>query len=291
MGAPLFSIVIANYNYGRFLEEALLSIINQSCQDFELIVVDGGSTDNSVDVILQYAHRIAWWCSEKDRGQSHALNKGFSRASGKYFTWLNADDVMIKGGLAAVARKINQYPQCEWFIGSCYWLNEELRVVRCFRAHRFSTIRARWGHLSGGGPSSLFSKDLWKRVGGLDETLYFLMDIDLWHRFYFVGRKKYIRTSSYVWGYRIHEGSKMSGSVVAPEITENQRNRLMAEAELINLFARYGKSRRFERIANWCSISLCDYLCTYLENLRKIGCAVSTLTSDLNKNEVPDGPT
>ena len=96
MNKPLLSIVIANYNYGRFLEEAIQSVLSQSCNDYELIIVDGGSTDNSVEIIKKYEDKIAWWVSEKDKGQSDAFNKGFAHAKGKYLTWLNADDILFQ---------------------------------------------------------------------------------------------------------------------------------------------------------------------------------------------------
>lgn len=97
MSDPLFSIVIVNYNYGRYLDAAIRSVLDQSCGDKELIVVDGGSSDESVRVIERHADRIGWWCSEPDNGQSDAFNKGFSRARGRFLTWLNADDIMFPG--------------------------------------------------------------------------------------------------------------------------------------------------------------------------------------------------
>ena len=117
--APLISIVIANYNYGHYLEDAIRSVIDQDVDDVvELIICDGGSTDNSVDIIKKYDDKIAWWCSEKDEGQSDAFNKGFVQAKGKYLTWLNADDVMFKGCLKKVLRILNEHPEEEWFTGS-----------------------------------------------------------------------------------------------------------------------------------------------------------------------------
>lgn len=283
---PLISIVIANYNYGRFLEEAIQSVLRQcdsathispsllilpTGDKIELIIVDGGSTDNSKEIITKYADKLAWWCSEKDRGQSHAFNKGFAHATGKFMTWLNADDVFVSGGLEAIAKEMKAHPRGEWFVGSCFWLDEALRVVRCFRAHRFSTIRARWGHLSVGGPSSFFSKELLSRVGGLDESLHFLMDIDLWHRFYFSGKQEYVRATKYVWGYRIHKDSKMSGSDVSPEEAQNQINKVLAEKESEQIRERYGKVQRREKIANLFSVSLLDAIISIIENFRKKG--------------------
>jgi glycosyltransferase involved in cell wall biosynthesis len=280
---PLISIVIANYNYGRFIETAILSVLNQcvassgqplklpSGEAIELIVVDGGSSDNSVDVIRKYEDKLTWWCSEKDRGQSHAFNKGFSHASGKYLTWLNADDVVMPGGLAAIARKMNAHPSCQWFVGSTVWMDESLRIIRCFRAHRFSVLRARWGTLSAGGPSSFFGRLLFERLGPIDETLHFLMDIDLWHRLYFQGRAKYIRVAEYVWGYRIHKNSKMSGSDVAPGLDVNKRNREASEKEAQYICKKYEKRRSFERIANIFSFSLLDGALAAFENFTNKG--------------------
>ena len=114
MNSPLLSIVIANYNYGRFLEEAIQSVLSQSCDDYELIIVDGGSTDNSVEIIKKYEDKIAWWVSEKDNGQSDAFNKGFAQAKGKFGCWLNADDILMPNAIRAVVEYIKKHPKAEW---------------------------------------------------------------------------------------------------------------------------------------------------------------------------------
>jgi GT2 family glycosyltransferase len=129
-----------------------------------------------------------------------------------------------------------------------------------------------------GGPSSFFSRSLLDRVGGIDENLHYLMDIDLWNRFYFLGKQKYIRTVKYVWGYRIHKDSKMSGSDVSPEKHENLRNRVLAEGEFEKILAQFGKSRRCGKIANCLSISCWDYLIVRYENRRKKGCGLDEIT-------------
>lgn len=210
---PIISIVIANYNYGRFLEEAIHSVITQDGFDqCELIVVDGGSTDESVDVIRKYADRIAWWVSEKDKGQSDAFNKGFAHANGRYMTWLNADDVFTSGAIRAVINLIERYPDKEWFIGSSLWTDENLKIRRCFCAHKFSFLRAKYATISVGGPSSFFTRRLYESVGKIDESLHYIMDTDLWTKFYRLLGARYIRTRHNIWAYRQHEESKMSGA-------------------------------------------------------------------------------
>lgn len=211
MTKPLLSIVIANYNYGRFLSEAIESVLAQSCQDFELIVVDGGSTDNSVKVITKYASRIFWWCSEKDKGQSNAFNKGFSHANGRFLTWLNADDVMLPGTINKLKSAIEKHHDCEWFVGGCFWLDPQMRILNCGRGRPFSEIRFREGNVSVWGPSSFFTKRLLVSVGGVDERFHFSMDTDLWLRFAAKANARYRPFCKYAWGLRMHPDAKMSG--------------------------------------------------------------------------------
>lgn len=233
---PLISIVIANYNYGRFLEEAIQSVIAQDMGDkVELIICDAASTDNSVELIKKYAHGlpsntpraewdtvnsgphslnsklIVWWCSEKDGGQSAAFNKGFLHAKGKFLTWLNADDVLLPGALKKFEDAAKRYPECEWFVGGCFWLDPEMRIVNCGRGRPFSEIRYREGNVSVWGPSSFFTKRLLDYVGGVDERFHFSMDTDLWLRFACKANARYIPFCDYAWGLRLHPDAKMSG--------------------------------------------------------------------------------
>lgn len=258
---PLFSIVIANYNFGRFLGDAIESVIAQDMGDaVELIICDAASTDNSVEVIKKYAcglppntsyeewrsksnspstthnsQLLTWWCSEKDGGQSAAFNKGFSHAHGRFLTWLNADDIMTKGALKAIAKEIDSYPKCEWFIGSSLYADADLRITRCFCAHCFSRIKADWYCISAGGPSSFFTKRLLDRVGGVDESLHYVMDTDLWYKFYRIGGVQYRRTTHNIFAYRQHEASKMSGAdhnVTARALGNRRKARL--ESSVLN---------------------------------------------------------
>jgi len=214
MKEPLLSIVIANYNYGRFLEEAIESVLSQSCTDYELIICDGGSTDNSVDIIKKYAGRLAWWCSEKDKGQSDAFNKGFAHAKGRFLTWLNADDVMLPGVIEKLKDAAAKHPACEWFAGGCLWLDPEMRIVKCNVARPFSEMRYRSGIVNVCGPSSFFTKRLLDAVGGVDVRLYYSMDSKLWFQFRHDCGVRYRTFMDYAWGLRIHEAAKTSGQAV-----------------------------------------------------------------------------
>ena len=225
---PLLSIVIANYNYGRFIGEAIQSLLNQSCQDFEIIICDAASTDNSVEIIKSYADglppntalcsmqqelntKIAWWCSEKDGGQSAAFNKGFAHASGRLLTWLNADDVMLPGTIEKLKYAAEKYPDCEWFVGGVLWLDKAMNVIRCGRGRKFSEIRYREGWVNTWGPSSFFAKRMLDAVDGVDERYHYSMDTELWLRFASKLGARYRPFANYAWGLRLHEDAKMSG--------------------------------------------------------------------------------
>lgn len=210
---PILSVVIANYNYGRYLESAIISVIRQKgFEKVELIIVDGGSTDESVEIIRKYEHYVAWWCSERDSGQSEAFNKGFAHATGMYLTWLNSDDIFIRGAFEKLFEAIDRYAKCDWFVGGSCYMTEEMRVFRCVPDRPISKVRASMSEIHVFGPSSFFSRKLFDSVGGhVDESLHYLMDIELWNRFYHVGGVCYKRIGDYIWGFRFQPTSKTTG--------------------------------------------------------------------------------
>lgn len=233
---PLLSIVIANYNYGRFLAEAIESVLSQSCQDFEIIIIDGGSTDESVDIIHHYADGlppkteransavrlgsspspISYWVSEPDKGQSDAFNKGFAKARGRFLTWLNADDVMLPGTIEKLKWAAERHPECEWFVGGCFWLDKEMKIIQCRKAEPMSRIETNAGHVGVWGPSSFFTKRLLDAVGGVDLRFKYAMDGHLWHKFAYLEHQRYRVFCDYAWGLRLHEAAKMSGQNFDP---------------------------------------------------------------------------
>ncbi|MBK8805289.1 MAG: glycosyltransferase [Bacteroidales bacterium] len=110
---PKISIVTPSYNQGQYLEETILSVLNQNYPNLEYIIIDGGSTDNSVEIIKKYADRITYWVSEPDNGQSHAINKGLEYCTGEIFNWLNSDDYYLDGALLTIGRTFLENPDCD----------------------------------------------------------------------------------------------------------------------------------------------------------------------------------
>src|SRR5918993_5944601 len=119
MDYPRITVVTPSFNQGRFIEETILSVVGQQYPDLEYIVIDGGSTDETVEVIRRYEGRLAHWVSEPDGGQAHAINKGLARATGDILAWLNSDDLYLPGALAFVASALKSNEGPELLFGNC----------------------------------------------------------------------------------------------------------------------------------------------------------------------------
>jgi hypothetical protein len=181
-GAPRISVVTPSYNLARFLDACLHSVVSQGYPNLEYIVVDGGSTDGSVDIIKRYGEQLAYAVSEPDGGQYDALNKGFQRATGDILAWLNADDMYLPWTLSIVAEVFTAFPEVEW-ISSLYPLLWNRRGVPgdC----RVRTAFGPGDMLAIQQESTFWRRRLWERVGGrLDTSLSLAADLELWARFW-----------------------------------------------------------------------------------------------------------
>ncbi len=213
---PLISIVMVVYNGAKYIEEALTSVFEQSYKNIEFIVIDGGSTDNTVNIIKKYEEQIDYWVSEPDEGQSDAFNKGFSVCSGTLATWLNSDEILVPNCIEKVAVKIEKNPDIKWLSSGIIMTDAEKNIIRCRLGERGSNILSTFGILNVYGPSTFFSLDLFHKVGGMKKELHYTMDTDLWWRFKQDGVKLY-RLNEYVYIYRLHEDSKTARYIVKNE--------------------------------------------------------------------------
>lgn len=178
---PQISIVTPSYNQGQFLEETIRSVLLQGYPNLEYIIMDGGSTDSSVDIIRKYEPWITYWESNPDRGQSHAINKGFARSTGVIMAWLNSDDVYARGALRLVAEQLAGQNEA-LLIGSSIITDAPDTL-----SGKLDTRKPDWPDMMYNvktfpQPSVFWAADVWHSVGGLDEGLHLLMDYDLWLR-------------------------------------------------------------------------------------------------------------
>lgn len=236
MRYPKLSIVTPSYNQAQFLERTILSVINQDYPNLEYLIIDGGSNDGSVDIIKKYEKYLTYWISEKDNGQSDAINKGFKIATGDFVTWLNSDDVIMPGALNEVGRKFNEHKHCNWIVGNVIWISSDDKVIQCRKGETWFKILAELGVINAFGPSSFIERNLLFEVGLLNENLHYMMDTELWWRIYSAGHK-YVRLKKYTFGLRLHKDAKMSGhlfnDVISTDINDKISTRQKYESELI----------------------------------------------------------
>ncbi len=190
---PTISIVTCSYMQGRFLDATLRSVLDQGYPQLEYIVVDGGSTDETVDVIRKHEARLAHWVSEKDRGQTDALMKGFARATGEIQGWLCSDDLLLPGSLDRVARYFADHPDVDFVYGDAIWIDAEGQAIRPKREMPWNRFVYLFDHNYLAQPSCFWRKGLFEKAGGLNRELHLTMDSDLWLRFAQHTQPRYLR--------------------------------------------------------------------------------------------------
>ena len=207
MTAPLVSIVTPSYKQARFLEATIQSVISQNYPRIEYIVADGGSDDGSVDNIKKYADKLAWWVSEEDKGQTDALSKGFARATGDIFAWLNSDDTYEPGAVAAAVEFLQAHPEVGMVYADCNYINEDGKVIGQFPAAQTDLRRLKQGYVHIPQQTTFFRAELFQRAGGLNKKWYFAMDYDLWRRMAANAPFQYLAGQTWA-NFRMHTASK-----------------------------------------------------------------------------------
>lgn len=206
MNWPKISIVTPSFNQAQFLERTIRSVLDQNYPNLEYIIIDGGSTDGSVEIIKRYEERLAYWVSEKDRGQSHALNKGFERATGDIIGWLNSDDLYCTGALAAVAEASARNSEDEAWYGGIYIADAEDRILDALWPLDPDPAYTIFVALDIHQQALFWKQDLMQRVGVTDESLHFAMDWDFIIRLLLAGRFR--RIKQHLGIFRLHEEAK-----------------------------------------------------------------------------------
>jgi glycosyltransferase involved in cell wall biosynthesis len=216
-GWPRISLVTPSRNQGRYIEATLLSVLHQGYPDLEYIVMDGASSDGTAEILKRYSSSLAYWESTPDRGQAHAINKGWKRAAGKYLGWLNADDLLAPGSLFTAAALLEGIPETDMVYGDTYLIDQDGEIVGATRYEEFDFDRFLLNRLDLPQAGALVRRSALDRVGFLDEDLHYLMDYDFWIRLALAGGK-FARSPQPLALFRLHEeGKTEAGSLRSVE--------------------------------------------------------------------------
>lgn len=245
MQYPRITVVTVNYNLGQYLEEAMLSVLDQGYPNLEYIVIDGGSTDDSVDIIRKYEGRLHAWVSEPDAGQYDALQKGFDRSSGDIMCWLNSDDKLHDKSLFAVAEIFHQFPEVQWLMGFPTEFDAQGVTV-----HRITLPWARWSryrYLTWDfqfiqQESTFWRRELWDAAGKeMTKSLKLAGDMELWARFF--RHAELYTTMSLLGGFRYRgEGQRSRESM--QEYVKEAASVIQRERERLPALRRFGLTLR-----------------------------------------------
>ncbi len=251
---PTLTIVTPSYNQAAFLEETIRSVLDQADDGVQYGIVDGGSTDGSVEIIERHRDRLAFAIIEPDRGQTDALNKGLRRAAGDIVGWLCADDVLLPGAIAAIRRPFTD-PDVTWIAGPCQVTRADGTPIEVQRPHgdfSLAGILLRPDGLLIPQPGSWWRRSLLQQVGPLDATLHYAMDFDLWCRFAAAGQRPRIIDQPLA-TYRLHEQSKTcsqrDGFLREHLVVERRHAGRLPLGQRLQLLRRLGYQRRMLAVA------------------------------------------
>lgn len=221
MNYPKISIVTPNYNKARFLEKTILSVLSQGYPNLEYIIIDGGSTDGSVDIIKKYADQLAYWVSEPDQGMYYAIRKGFEHATGEIMAWINSDDMYHPNAFFSVAQIFTDCPYVSWLLGAQAHYDEWGKTVAVFQSKYFNHLDfVMHNYKFVQQETTFWKRELYDKAGGIQCNYRLAGDFDLWMRF--SRHEKMFISNALVGGFR-HSSDQLS----------NDMERYLAEAEAI----------------------------------------------------------
>lgn len=216
---PKITIITPSFNQGNFIDQTIRSILGQGYPNLEYIVIDGGSTDHTLEILRQYDNQLIWH-SEKDRGQSHALNKGLALATGEIIGFINSDDYLEPGALLKVGGFFATHTEADWLTGKCHIIDEQSCEIRkiityyknillMFNNYKLLLVV---NYISQ--PATFWRKKITEEIGNFDESYNYSMDYEYWLRM--SGKCKLYTHKDYLASFRIHSTSKAGSSAGKP---------------------------------------------------------------------------
>ena len=267
MNYPRISIVTPNFNKVQFLEETILSVLSQNYPNLEYIIIDGGSTDGSVDIIKRYADKLTYWVSEPDNGPYDAVKKGFDHSSGEIMAWIGSDDMYHPNSFFTVADIFSRWPDVSWLVGAMTHYDEIGRTVRVARSHYFNHIdflthRYKWIQQE----SCFWRRSIYDKAGGISVNYKLAGDLDLWMRFSRY-EKMYI-TNALIAGFRISDNQlskdmksyqqEVDAIIVSEPVSTEERRQVKAVRRARRIISLMQKLKLFNgRVLEW--LLLRDY--------------------------------
>ncbi len=259
MAVPKITVVTPSFNQGRFIEQTINSVISQQYPNLEYIIMDGGSTDNTVEILKKYEKYISYWQSQKDNGQAAAINEGFTRATGDILCWINSDDMYMPGVFDKVAGYFNNPEQRRILFGNCQHFHDDKSKTRgsdvVKNSARYDLSLCDYVIQ----PSSFWNRKVWELTGPLNEELHFTFDWDWFIR----AEKKgveFMPVQDYLSRYRIHDAHK-SGSGGGRRVEELKR-----------IVALYNNEKLAKAFSKWMDIYVKkNFISQSIDNAQRFG--------------------
>lgn len=239
---PKISIITPSYNQGQFLEKTILSVLNQNYPNLEFIIIDGGSTDNSIEIIKKYEKYIAYWISEPDKGQAHALNKGFERATGDIFGWLNSDDLYMPGVFYTSCNYFNEKQNIHIVFGDYFTIDSDNKIICKEYAFDFNVQHFIYEGFHLNAQSIFWLKEVHYRFGSFNENLHRTMDYDMILRLGLLKENKFLRIPFTIGCFRRHDAQKTQGF---DDLVKNEHYLIAKENKCELKHTIFGKILRF----------------------------------------------
>lgn len=262
---PLVSIITPSYNQGAYLEETIKSVLGQDYSNIEYLVVDGCSSDGTLDILRKYESKIRW-LSEKDEGQADAINKGIRMTKGGIIAWLNSDDILLPGAITKVVDCFFNHPEAALIYGKSYFIDRGGKTIGKYPTETLILKRlAMFNFICQ--PSAFFQRQIFNDVGGLNTSLQYTMDYDLWIRIVHKYPAEFL--TEFLSGYRLHPSSK----------TVDQEQGLSNQKEGLETAFRYYRWAPVNRVYGYCYHFIEQKLSSSMKKLRPVTIILSLILS------------